>query len=58
MLVIGFPWAGAGRGMFMVLSVTRAKVRGSHEAASSSDLCAMAAIPLRPGSLKTWICLV
>lgn len=53
MLVIGFPWVGAGRGVFMVLSVTRAKVRSSHEAASSSDLCAMAAIPLRPGSLKT-----
>lgn len=39
--------------VFMVLSVTRAKFGCSHEAASSSGLCAMAAVPLRPGSLKT-----
>lgn len=51
-LVIGFSLGGGG-GVFMVLIVTRAKVRGNLEAASSSGLCAMAAVPLRPGSLRT-----
>lgn len=48
-LVIGFSLCGGD--VFMVLIVTR--VRGNLEAASSSGLCAMAEVPLRPGSLKT-----